>query len=166
MWRSDAIWWHRYGSTLAQVMACCLMATSLTCTNVDISSIRSSDIQLRAVLLEIPQPSITKINFKITHLKFHLNLPRAKELMRHQHRTQHTIEAWGSLWYVLCAISYIGGGLISRQIPPKPPGVVFANLPQSGIRILTHGGLLMPYGLEILINIGSGNGFVLDCTKS
>ena len=28
MWPSDAIWWHRSGSTLAQVMACCLMAPS------------------------------------------------------------------------------------------------------------------------------------------
>ena len=25
---NDAIWWHRFGSTLAQVMACCLMAPS------------------------------------------------------------------------------------------------------------------------------------------
>ena len=25
---SDAIWWHRFGSTLAQVMVCCLMAPS------------------------------------------------------------------------------------------------------------------------------------------
>ena len=28
VWPSDAIWWHRSGSTLAQVMACCLMAPS------------------------------------------------------------------------------------------------------------------------------------------
>ena len=28
LWPSDAIWWHRSGSTLAQVMACCLMAPS------------------------------------------------------------------------------------------------------------------------------------------
>ena len=28
LWPSDAIWRHRSGSTLAQVMACCLMATS------------------------------------------------------------------------------------------------------------------------------------------
>ena len=27
-WSSDAIWWQRSGSTLAQVMACCLMAPS------------------------------------------------------------------------------------------------------------------------------------------
>ena len=26
LWPSDAIWWHRTGSTLAQVMACCLAA--------------------------------------------------------------------------------------------------------------------------------------------
>ena len=28
LWLSDAIWWHRSGSTLAKVMACCLMAPS------------------------------------------------------------------------------------------------------------------------------------------
>ena len=27
-WPSDIIWWHRFGSTLVQVMACCLMAQS------------------------------------------------------------------------------------------------------------------------------------------
>ena len=28
MWPSDAMWWHRFGATLAQIMACCLMAPS------------------------------------------------------------------------------------------------------------------------------------------
>ena len=28
LWPHDAIWWHRSGSTLAQLMACCLMAPS------------------------------------------------------------------------------------------------------------------------------------------
>ena len=28
LWPSDAIWWHRFGSTLAQVMACCLSVPS------------------------------------------------------------------------------------------------------------------------------------------
>ena len=28
LWPSDAIWWQRSGSTLAQVMVCCLMAPS------------------------------------------------------------------------------------------------------------------------------------------
>ena len=28
LWPSDTMWWHRSGTTLAQVMACCLMAPS------------------------------------------------------------------------------------------------------------------------------------------
>ena len=28
LWPNDIIWWHRFVSTLAQVMACCLMAPS------------------------------------------------------------------------------------------------------------------------------------------
>ena len=28
LWPSDAMWWHRTGSTLARVMACCLVAPS------------------------------------------------------------------------------------------------------------------------------------------
>ena len=28
LWPSDILWWHRSGSTLAQAMACCLMAPS------------------------------------------------------------------------------------------------------------------------------------------
>ena len=28
LWPGDTIWWHRFGSTLAQVMACCLTAPS------------------------------------------------------------------------------------------------------------------------------------------
>ena len=28
LWLGDAIWWHRFGSTLAHVMACCLTALS------------------------------------------------------------------------------------------------------------------------------------------
>ena len=28
LWSSEAIWWHRSGLTLAEVMACCLMASS------------------------------------------------------------------------------------------------------------------------------------------
>ena len=48
-------------------------------TNVDLSSVRSSDIHLRASSQEIPQPSITEISLKITYPKFHWNLPGANE---------------------------------------------------------------------------------------
>ena len=77
---SDAIWWQRSLSTLAQVMACCLKAQAITWTNVDLSSVRSSDIHLGASSQEIPQPSITEIICKIKYLKFHSNFPGANEL--------------------------------------------------------------------------------------
>ena len=64
---SDAIWRHRSGSTLAQVMACCLMAPShyLNQCWLIISKIQL----LMAISQEIHQSSMTKINMKITHLK-------------------------------------------------------------------------------------------------
>ena len=53
----------------------------MTWTNVDLSSVESSDIHLRASSQEIPQPSITEIIWKIKYLKFHSNLPGANELI-------------------------------------------------------------------------------------
>ena len=53
---------------------------AITWTNVDLSSLRSSDVHLRAILLEISQPSVTKISLKIIFLRFHWNLPGANEL--------------------------------------------------------------------------------------
>ena len=76
----DAIWWHWSGSTLAQVMACCLSAPSHYLTNVDLSSVRLSGIHLRAISQEIPQPPFTKVSLKITYLKLNWNLPGANEL--------------------------------------------------------------------------------------
>ena len=35
---------------------------------------------MRAISQEIPQPSVTKINMKITYLKVHQNLPGANDL--------------------------------------------------------------------------------------
>ena len=42
---------------------------------------KSSDIQIRTISQEIPQPSITKICLKITCLKFNSNFPGANELI-------------------------------------------------------------------------------------
>ena len=36
---------------------------------------------MKVISQEIPQPSVTKINLKITYLKVNQNLPGAKELM-------------------------------------------------------------------------------------
>ena len=61
-----AAWWHQ----------------ATTWTYVDLSSVRSGDINLRAISKEKPQQSITKIILKITYLKFHSNFPGANELIR------------------------------------------------------------------------------------
>ena len=73
----DAIWRHRSGSTLAQVMACCLTGRhqAITWTNVDLSLVRSSGIHLRAISWDIPQPPFAKVSLKITDLKLIWNLP-------------------------------------------------------------------------------------------
>ena len=42
----------------------------ITWTNVDYSSVRSSDIHLRSISLETSQPSITEVSLKIIYLKF------------------------------------------------------------------------------------------------
>ena len=56
-------------------------------TNVDLSSVRSSDIHLSASSREISQPSITEIIWKIEYLKFHLNFPGVNELTTAWHYT-------------------------------------------------------------------------------
>ena len=64
MWPSDAIW-HQ----------------AITWTNVNWSSVESSDIHIRAVSQEMPQPSISKICLKIACLKFHSNFPGPNVLL-------------------------------------------------------------------------------------
>ena len=57
-------WWHQ----------------AITWTNVYLSSLRSSDFHLRAILLEISQPSVTKISMKMFFLRFCWNPPGANEV--------------------------------------------------------------------------------------
>ena len=52
-------------------MACCLTAPNHYLTKVDLSTLRSSDIHLRAISSEITKPSVTKISFKMTCRKFY-----------------------------------------------------------------------------------------------
>ena len=53
---------------------------AITWTNVDWSSVKSSDIDIMAISQEMPQAPITKICLKIACLKFHSNFPGANEL--------------------------------------------------------------------------------------
>ena len=52
-------WWHQV----------------ITWTNVDLSSLRSSDVHLRSISLEISQPPVNEISLKIIFLRFYWNLP-------------------------------------------------------------------------------------------
>ena len=72
---SDSIWRYRHCLTSVQVIAWCLTAPSHYLANGDLSSARSSDIHLRTILLETPQPSNTKFRLKITYPNIHSNLP-------------------------------------------------------------------------------------------
>ena len=76
---SDSIWRQRSGSTLAQVMACCLSAPSHYLNQ---CWLIISEAQISTISQEMPQPSITKICLKITGLKFNSNFPGANELMQ------------------------------------------------------------------------------------
>ena len=58
-------WWHQ----------------AIAWTNVDLSSLRSNDVHLRAISLEISQPSVNKMTLKIVFRLFYWILPGANELM-------------------------------------------------------------------------------------
>ena len=75
LWPGDAIWRHGTRSTLAQVMACCLMAPSHYLNQ---CWLITSKVQRHSS--EIPQPPVTEISLKITYLNFFSNLPGANEL--------------------------------------------------------------------------------------
>ena len=75
---SDAIWWQRSGSTLAQVIACCLMAPSHYLNQ---CWLVISKVDLRASSQEMTQPSITKIIWKMKYIKFHSNFPGPNEII-------------------------------------------------------------------------------------
>ena len=70
-----------YLLTKSWVMAWCLRVLSITGTNVDYSSVRSSNTHFRTILQEICQPSINKISLNITYLIFHSNALEGNELI-------------------------------------------------------------------------------------
>ena len=54
---------------------------AITWTNVDLSSQRSRNVNLRAISLQISQPSVTKISLEMIFLGIYWNLPGVNELM-------------------------------------------------------------------------------------
>ena len=130
---SDAIWWHRSGSPLAQVMAWCLTAPSHYLNQIDLSSVRSSGIHLSAILQGIPQPPVTKIRLNNTYVTFCSNLPGANELssksyiisMPHMIMVDQRKVNIGIIWFMLTAtfhfiiLSDIDAYLLIRNLLTK-----------------------------------------------
>ena len=69
----------KFESSLAEVWLGAWRHRAIAWTNFDLSSVRFSDIHLKAVSRQIPQPSITKISMKIIILNLHWNLSGAHE---------------------------------------------------------------------------------------
>ena len=80
LWPNDAIWRHRSGSTLAQVMACCLMAPSHYLNQCWLIINKVQRHLAERNFTRKTQPSVTKVISKITYPKFNLNLPGSNEL--------------------------------------------------------------------------------------
>ena len=79
LWPSDYNWCHISWSTLAQMAPSHYLNQSwLIISEVQWQSHEGN--HMRAISHEIPQQSVTKIRFKISYLKFHLNFPGANEL--------------------------------------------------------------------------------------
>ena len=76
LWPSDAIWWHRSGSKLAQVMACCLTAPSHYLNQCWL--IISQWHYLKAISQEIMESYLAKIS--LLNLKFHWYITGANKL--------------------------------------------------------------------------------------
>ena len=67
LWPSNVIWWHTSGSTLAQVMACCLMAPSHYLNR---CRFIIGKVQWHSSEGKVPLRSITKASFEISIWNF------------------------------------------------------------------------------------------------
>ena len=77
LWPRDAIWWHRSGSTLAQVMACCLMAPSHYLSQCWFIII---DVLWHSSVSQVPKKLIYNKCLEIALLQLQPHLPGANEL--------------------------------------------------------------------------------------
>ena len=114
---SDAIWWHRSGSTLAQVMACCLTAPShyLNQYWLIISKVLWHSSEGNFIKDTSP---ITKVSLKIAFLILNWNLPGANELIH-----CGLVPSYGIIHWV---DSGSGNALLPDEIKPLPePNVNF-----------------------------------------
>ena len=81
LWPSDVIRWHRSGSTLAQVMACCLMAPSHYLDQCWLVINMVLWILPRAISQDMLNISVLDINLNISHLRLQPHLTGANKLV-------------------------------------------------------------------------------------
>ena len=137
---------NRSGSTLAQVMACCLMAPSHYLNHCWLIISEVSVIHIRATSREMPQPSVTKICLKITYLKFHSNFPGANELICNVSSDITLLTHWGRVTHIYVSRLTITGSGNSLS-PGRRQAIIWTN---AGIWFI---GLLGTNSSEILIKI-------------
>ena len=79
-----------------------------TWANVDLLSVRSSDVHLSAISQEIPtsNPSIIKISLKIIYLKFHSNITVVNELKYFSKQKWHIIKILHDIKQMLVYMIY------------------------------------------------------------
>ena len=82
LWPSDAMWRYRCGSTLAQVIACCLTAPSHYLNQCWLTISEVLWHNLSAISHEMLKTSTLDVSLKITNLRLHLHLPGTNELIK------------------------------------------------------------------------------------
>ena len=84
----------------------------------------SSDVHLRAILLEISQPSVTKISLKIIFLRFYWNLPGANELKPTHKGLTFSCHVRFSMW-LLCFPYGCLNNVLLEKYGIRYPGAIF-----------------------------------------
>ena len=84
LWPSDAIWRQRSGSTLAQIMPCCLAAPRhyLNQYWLIISGVHWNSSEGNFTIDTLSNPLVTKISLKMINFLFVTNHPGANEIIR------------------------------------------------------------------------------------
>ena len=94
LWPSDAIWSHRSGSTLAQIMACCLMSPSHYLKQCWFVMNRVLWHYVKSTSPQVLKISIDQMNLKCTLETFLTHLPGINELYT------NTLVPWSLWWYM------------------------------------------------------------------
>ena len=121
---------------------------AITWTNVDWSSVKSSDIHIRAISQEMPQPLITQIPWKITYLKFHSNFPGANRWVKSLHLASES-GIYGCLifkWVAMTSVKDYGNRTIVIIMAARVKCPIWENLINTNVRICW--GLILNYGMR------------------